>query len=123
MPPKGKITHKQELAITALLTTKTISEAAASVGINSRTLERWLAGDEAFTREYRATRRRVLEGAIGQLQHASGEAVETLQKNLTCGKPTVEVRAAVAILDQAIKAVELYDLEERLSALEQREGS
>ena len=58
------------------------------------------------------------EGAVGRLQEATSEAVNTLKDNLSCGKPAVEVRAALGILEHAVKAVELYDLEERLAALE-----
>ena len=61
-----------------------------------------------------------MEGAIGRLQQAATEAVAALQRNLTCGTPSVEVRAATAILDQAIKAVELFDLVERVEQLEAR---
>ena len=61
-----------------------------------------------------------MEGAIGRLQQAATEAVTTLQRNLTCGTPAVEVRAATAILDQAIKAIELFDVVERVEQLEAR---
>ena len=46
------------------------------------------------------------------------EAVSTLQRNLTRGTPSVEVRAATASLEQAVKAVELFDLAERVEHLE-----
>jgi hypothetical protein len=61
----------------------------------------------------------VVEGAISQLQGAATEAVETLKRNLYCGTAATEVRAALGILDQSIKAVEIYDLESRLAALEE----
>jgi hypothetical protein len=115
-----KLSYHQEKSIAALLSTKSIPEAASASGVSSRTLERWLAENEEFVAEYRAARRRVVEGAIGQLQHATTEAVKALERNLTCGKPAVEVRAALGILEHATKAVELYDLEERLSEIERR---
>jgi hypothetical protein len=62
----------------------------------------------------------VVEGAIGHLKQAATEAVATLRRNLTCGTPSVEVRAATAILDQATKAVELFDMVERVERLEAR---
>jgi hypothetical protein len=116
----AKLSHHQERAISALLSTRTIPEAASAAGVSARTLERWLAESDGFSAAYRAARRQVVEVAIGRLQDATGDAVATLSRNLTCGKPAVEVRAALGILEQAIKAVELWDLEERLSELEGR---
>ncbi len=103
----------------ALLTARTIPEAASEAGIGGRTLERWLSEDPAFVAEYRAARRRVVEAAVSQLQNATVEAVDCLTRNLHCGMPSTEVRAASVILDHALKAVELYELETRLSALEE----
>lgn len=113
-----KLSHHQERAISALLSTRTIPEAAAAAGISARTLERWIAESEGFSAAYRAARRRVVEVAIGRIQEATGDAVATLSRNLTCGKPAVEVRAALGILEHAIKAVELWDIEARIEALE-----
>jgi hypothetical protein len=114
----GKRPRREEAAISALLTEPTIAEAARKAGIGRSTLLRWLAEPE-FKARYRGARRSVVEGAIGRLQQASTQAVDALVRNLTCGTPAVEVGAARTILDQAIKAVELIDLAERVEALEQ----
>lgn len=116
-----KLSSYQERAVAGLLSTRTIADAAAAAGVSSRTLERWLAENDEFVAEYRAARRRVVEGAVSRLQDATTEAVECLVKNLDCGSPSTEVRAALGILDQSIKAVEVYELESRLAALEARE--
>jgi hypothetical protein len=71
-----------------------------------------------FKARYRAARRQVVESAVGRLQQAATLAVDALTRNLTCGIPAVEVGAARSVLDQAIKAVELIDLAERVEALE-----
>jgi hypothetical protein len=88
--------------------------------VSSRTLERWLSENSEFVAEYRAARRRVVEGSIGRLQEATTEAVDCLKRNLTCGKPHTETRAALGILEHATKAVEIYDLELRLQELERK---
>jgi hypothetical protein len=75
--------------------------------------------ESEFKARYRASRRSVVESAIGRLQQAATQAVDALTRNLTCGIPPVEVGAAKAILDQAIKGVELVDLAERVEQLEQ----
>jgi len=117
----GKQARKEEQAIAALLAEPTIAAAAARAGIGESTLLRWLA-EPAFRDRYRAARRDVVEAAIGRLQQASTAAVDALARNLSCGIPAVEVGAAKAVLDQAVKAVELLDLAERVERLEGQLG-
>ncbi len=111
------ITPKQEKAIAALVSTSTIKDAAESAGVTTVTLWRWLQLPE-FAAAWRAARRQVVENAITQLQTAATQAVETLKRNLHCGNEAVEVRAASIILEQAVKGVELVDLQERVERLE-----
>jgi len=106
-----------ESAVAALLSQPTIEAAAATIGVNERTLRRWLTEPE-FKAAYRTARREVVESAIGRLQAVATRAVDALERNLGCGIPAVEVGAAKAVLDQAIKAVEWVDLAERVEALE-----
>jgi hypothetical protein len=49
--------------------------------------------------------------------------VDTLEINLACEVPSVEVRAALGILEHACRGVELLDLESRLAALEAAEAA
>jgi transposase len=111
-----KLTRKHEQAIAALLSTPSIPEAAKVVGIGEATLWRWLQLPD-FSAAYRAARRQVVERAVAELQAAASEAVETLKRNLTCGKPEAENRAAQIILEQAVKGIELVDLQERVERL------
>ncbi len=111
------LTPKQETAIAALLSTSTIKDAAEACGLTTVTLWRWFQLPE-FAAAWRAARRQVVENAITQLQTAASEAVETLKRNLTCGNEAVEVRAASLIIEQAVKGVELVDLQERVERLE-----
>ena len=110
---------RQERAIVALLSEPSIEAAAKTSDVSDVTIWRWMKQPD-FRARLRDARRAVVEGAIGRLQQAATEAVTTLQRNLTCGTPAVEVRAATAILDQAIKAVELFDVVERVEQLEAR---
>jgi len=111
------LTKKQEAAIAALLSTSVMKDAAAQVGISDVTLWRWLQLPE-FEAAYRAARRQVVERAITELQAAASVAVETLKRNLHCEQPNVEIRAAQIVLEQAVKGVELIDLQERVERLE-----
>lgn len=112
-----KLSRKQEAAIAALLTEPTTEAAAKAVGINPATLWRWMRLPD-FTARYREARRRLLEGAMAALQRSTGEAAETLRRNLACGQAATEVRAALAMFELAMKGVELLDLEQRVGELE-----
>src|SRR5436309_3670262 len=96
-----KRTRKQEQAIGALLTEPTHEAAAAKAGVGVATLRRWLALPE-FQSAYRAARRCVVESAVGRLQQAACDAVDTLRGNLTCGTAGARNTAAKAIIEQAI---------------------
>jgi hypothetical protein len=113
-----KRSRRQELAIAALLCQPTLDKAAQAAGISPRTLKGWLT-EPTFQATYREARRRTVEQAIGQLQRACGKAVRALVKNLACDNPAARNAAAKAILEQAVKGVELADVLERLERLEQ----
>jgi hypothetical protein len=113
----AKLPRKREVAIAALLSHPTVEAAAAAARVSERTLRLWLR-DPEFIAEYRTARRTVLEAATGRLQQAAGQAVDALLRNLTCGRPAAEIRAAATILQLAHQAVELVELEQRVAELE-----
>ena len=83
--------------------------------------------ERGFQTAFRLARRELLDAAIGRLQASTGEAIEALRRNLTCrGKPSIEISAARAILDNHWRSLELGELEDRVRQLEEaiklREG-
>src|SRR5262245_34525881 len=118
----SKLDGHQERALAALLSSSSHAEAAQRAGISESTLQRWLR-EPAFREEYRAARRALLEAAIGRLQSASGDAVQVLQDVLTDPQAgaNARIRAACSILDYSVKAVELWDLAERIERLEREQ--
>jgi hypothetical protein len=114
-----KLTRRQEQALLALLRRPTICGAAKLAGVDERTVRRWLQLP-AFIAAYRACRRQLVEAALGRLQKSAAKAVKALERNLSCGAPSTEIRAALGILDNAIRATETLDQEQRLEELEQR---
>ena len=118
-PKKGKISRNQEKAIAGLLLKPSIQQAAKYAGIGERTLLRWLKDDE-FQKVYREARFHVVQQAITQIQDAARNAVKTLLEvlNNKKGPPAVRVRAASIIIDNAIKATEIDNLEARISDIE-----
>ena len=118
-PPGGKFKRKQEDAITALLTQRNIEEAAKAAGIGANTLLRWLKVPE-FEKAYRDARRKAFGQSIARLQQGTSAAATTLLKLLIDQNTPASVRARVAdsIFNHAAKAIEIEDIEARVSELE-----
>src|SRR5262245_49964775 len=117
--PSFKMTRKKEAAIAALLTHGSIKAAAEAVGVGDRSLRRWLR-HPAFLSQYRQARAAVVEHAVAQLQGATAQAVQTLQRNLDCGTAAVEVRAAEALVKLSLKGFETWSLIEELDNVKRR---
>lgn len=113
------LTPKQEQAIVALLNEPTVSRAAATLGMNERTLYRWLETD-AFGRAYRRARREAFAQAIALTQRYAPAAVHALAKIMGDEKATYasRVSAATALLRFSRESIELDDLAARIEALE-----
>ena len=117
------LTPKQDAAIVALLSQKTMKAAARSAGVNEVTLWRWLQ-DSDFQAAYTKARHETVKQAIARLQQNASQAVDTLKEVMTNKKALdfARVSAAKAILDYSLKSVELEDLSERINALESKMG-
>src|SRR6516162_1710221 len=110
MSAPGKIGRKQEALIAALLTEPTHAAAATKAGISEASVQRWLRLPE-FQAAYRQARRELVEGAVGRIQAATGQAVDTLLAVAKDGaKDGDRVRAAVALLEHAFRGVEQADV-------------
>ena len=114
-----KFGRKKEETIAALLSQRNIEEAARFVNIGPKTLLRWLQLPE-FDRAYRKARRAAFSQSIARLQQASSAAAATLLKIMV--DPTApaasRIRAADSVLGHAAKAIEIEDIEARVSELE-----
>lgn len=102
----------------ALLSKGTLKEAAEECGLSEVTIWRYMQ-DAGFQKQYRASRRQTVEGAISRLQASATKAAATLERNLDCGEFGPENTAARTILENAVRGVELLDLQERLERLEE----
>jgi transposase-like protein len=116
----AKFGRKKEEAIAALLTHRTIEEAARSLDIATKTLLRWMKEPE-FDAAYRAAKRAAFGQSIARLHHLSSAAVSTLGKIMldSATPPGTRVRAADSILDDTTKAIEIEDIDARVRELEQ----
>jgi hypothetical protein len=115
----AKFGRKQEEAIAALLAQRNIDEAAKSIGIASNTMLKWMKEPE-FDRAYREARRAAFGQCTARLQQASSAAVSAVLKILVDlgGPASTRLRAADLVLSHAAKAIELEDIEARVSELE-----
>jgi hypothetical protein len=111
------LTPTQQRSITALLTSRSASEAATVANVPPRTLTRWLT-DDTFKAALRHAEACVLDEATRRLVVLLAASLDTLETLLQDADSRVRLRAAVAILTQAIRLHELRDIEERLAALE-----
>jgi uncharacterized protein YggE len=116
----AELSRKQGEAIAALLTMPTITEAATRAGVGERTLFRWLQEDSTFQQAYREARRQAVHQAMTRIQQATSTAVKTLESVMknTKAPSSSRVSAARAVLEMALKGVEIEDLAVRISALE-----
>ena len=114
-----KLGRKKEEAILALLSQRNIEDAARAVGINPRSLYRWMK-EPNFDAAYRAARRSAFSQSTARLQQMCAAAVSTLGKIMVdANAPAASrVRAADSVLDHAAKAIEIEDIEVRVSDLE-----
>jgi hypothetical protein len=119
MPGGRRSDAARERAVLALLSCPTLEDAADEAGVSERTLRRWRKLPEFRAAEL-AARREVVDRAQTQVQQLTQTAALALHRNLTCGTPAVEVRAAAVVFDLAAKAVELQELVGRVEALERQ---
>lgn len=116
-----KISRMQERAIGALLCHDTVGAAAKAAGVSETTLGRWLRL-AAFQAAYRAARQDAVREAVVDLQRASGAAVRTLVAVMddAAAPASARVAAARSVLEGALRATELEELQERVSGLERQ---
>jgi hypothetical protein len=115
----SKFGRKMEQAVAALLTQPNVDAATRLVGISVATLMRWQKEPE-FQKALREARRAAFGQAIARLQQMSSAAVATLGKVMVDqGAPaSTRVRAAECIINHAAKAIEIEDIEARVTELE-----
>jgi hypothetical protein len=112
-----KLSRKQESAIAAMLTERTIGDAARKAKVSERALRNWLA-QPAFRDAFRNARAELLTQTVGRLLDSTGKAVETLVKELDGEKGSDRIKAATAILDRALEGTQLLDVVDRVKELE-----
>lgn len=117
MAASDRLSRMQARAVTALMTSKTIADAATKAGCSERTLRRWMA-QPAFSTAFRAAARESARESVSSLLAAQNEAVAVLVAAMHDGTPADRVRAARALLELGARASET-DLDQRILDLEE----
>lgn len=116
-----RLPKKQQSAIVALISHRTIEEASKAAGVGRTIIFRWLQNDD-FQAAYRQARAEVVRHAIAQAQSACSEAVTVLKEIMISAESPASTRvsAAKAVLETSLKAVELEDIISRIEKLEDK---
>ncbi len=92
-----ELTAEQAAVMEQVINFPNVEEAAQRAGCTVKSIRNWME-EPTFRGIYLQARRATVEAAIGKIQNLTGEAVRVLQRNLACGKPFFEIRAASAAL-------------------------
>ena len=115
-----KLGTKKEAAILALLTARGVEEAARVADVPMRTLYRWLK-DPVFDAAYRRAKRIAFGQAVSRLQQGTGAAAAVMLKLMADASTpaSTRLRAADCVFSHAKSAIEMEEIEARVTALEQ----
>jgi len=115
------LSWRQKRAITSLLIERDVKTAATAAKVGHRTLCRWLT-EEPFRAALSEAEGDAIDGATRRLVGLADSAVDTLGDLLDSkdASESVRLRAAQSIIDNLLKLRELRNLEQRITALEER---
>ena len=109
-------------AIVAILMHKSLGEAAVSMGMTTKTLQRWLK-EVSFASDLAAAESELISFASRRLVTLASLAISTLEELMTSGQSdSVRRQSACDVLSYLIKLRELNDFGSRLEILEQKVG-
>lgn len=111
------VMRRYERVAQELVTSGRRDQAAANAGISTSTLDRWF-NDEIFLEILREKQQQAMVRALAEVRSSLSDAANALLRNLTCGQPSAEIRAATALFDLTMRLHESVDLTDRLVQLE-----
>jgi hypothetical protein len=117
---RGRQNADEVLAL-ALASGQTVRGAAELAQVSERTARRRWA-DPMFRRRVTELRAEMVGSAVGKLADAAGMAADRLRELLSAQSEAVALSAARSILELGTRLREATEVEERLSALEDRLG-
>lgn len=120
MAENSALSPRQQRAISALLSAKTVSGAAKAAGVGERTVFTWLR-DPGFRAALSVAEGELIDQAVRRLMRLQDTAIDTIEQVLgdTEASQAVRLKAAQMVLETVLRLREQRDTEQRLSALEQ----
>ena len=109
---------RYQRAIDELIKSGSRKEAADRAGVSLGTIDRWHNAQE-FQIMLAKAQSEATRTVTAQVWNALNEATHTLQRNLNCGTPASEIRAASAMFDIALRLRDALDVNDRLATLEE----
>ncbi len=109
----------REVVAAAIAAGSTVLAAAEAAGIGRVTAHRWLQ-EAGFRRRITELRREMTSQAIGRLADRMARAADVLAELLESPNEMARLKAAVALLDQGLKAVAIADVQARLEVIEEK---
>jgi hypothetical protein len=118
-PRTARSRAREATMIVEILSGKSVADAATAAGCSRRTGYRVVAS-ESFQRAYRAAKAELLSGAVASLHRHAMTFIETLHTIATDPKAqaSARVQASREGISGLFKAVEVFDIAERLAKLE-----
>jgi hypothetical protein len=118
----SKFGRRKEAAIAALLSCRTLEEAARTAGIGATTLLRWMKNPQ-FQAEYRAALNAAVSQANARIQQSSGAAAATIVKIMLNhdAKDSIRLRAAELVMSHS-KDAQIEDVVARVRDLERAQS-
>jgi hypothetical protein len=102
MSTEKKLTAKQLTGVASLLASPSRDEAAKQTGVSVRTLKRWEELPQ-FRAALQEGRRALFRAAVDRILSGMGRAFDAIERNLQCGSPGAELRAATILVDAALR--------------------
>lgn len=122
VPPAGHLSTPQRAALDALASGATKAQAASIAKRTRRTLDRWIATEPAFSGALKNVTDAAVADAARRLAMMLDRALDVL--DIVLQDPTtphhVQLRAIDTVVGNLIKLREFDELEQRITALEER---
>jgi phage terminase small subunit len=115
----SELNARQRRAIPFIVSSPTVTEGVNKAGVNPKTFYQWLKQPE-FKAELDRQRNEVAKAAFENLTQSLTKAVENLVGLLDNKNDRLKRLACEDVIEYILKHKEIEDLENRISAIEQR---